>query len=204
MSIVRTFFITGNHYSTFISLFPMCHVSILANKCYKVSTDYTAVLSSLSILDLFLASVCKFTLSFIKIYDTILFYFIRHAQFSADKDKPTLDGHSRHISVISFVRKLLIRRMKHVIESVLCTLQKIIEKYLRNEDIPACKDVAVREFAFLGNEIHVQFHYDRDQITRATRTFIKPSMADRGDRLAFDPTMTHGYNVNSSSIMKIR
>jgi len=54
----------------------------------------------------------------------------------------------------------------------------------------------VREFAMIENEICIKFHYDRDRSTQATRTFIKPSIADRGDRLVFDPTMTHGYNVN--------
>lgn len=48
----------------------------------------------------------------------------------------------------------------------------------------------------LENEIRVKFHYDQDRSSRATRTFIKPSMADRGERLVFDPTMTYGYNVN--------
>lgn len=49
----------------------------------------------------------------------------------------------------------------------------------------------------IENEICIKFHYDQDQSTRAIRTFIKPPMADRGDRLVFDPAMTHGYNVNS-------
>lgn len=48
----------------------------------------------------------------------------------------------------------------------------------------------------IENEIRIKFHYDKNQCSRATRTFIKPSMADRGDRLVFDPAMTYGYNVN--------
>lgn len=75
-------------------------------------------------------------------------------------------------------------------------MQKIIEKYHRNKDIPACEDIAIREFAMIENEIRVKFHYDKDRSSRATRTFIKPSMADRGERLVFDPTMSYGYNVN--------
>lgn len=38
----------------------------------------------------------------------------------------------------------------------------------------------------IENEICIKFHYDQDQSTRAIRTFIKPPMADRGDRLVFD------------------
>ncbi|KMQ90893.1 coiled-coil domain-containing protein lobo-like protein [Lasius niger] len=79
-------------------------------------------------------------------------------------------------------------------------LQKIIEKYHRNEEIPACKDVAVREFAMIENEIRIKFHYDKDRSTRATRTFIKPPMADRGDRLVFDPAMTYGYNPDPTAL----
>ncbi|KAL0118701.1 hypothetical protein PUN28_009396 [Cardiocondyla obscurior] len=78
-------------------------------------------------------------------------------------------------------------------------ISKITEKYHRNHKIPAHKDVAIREFTMIENEICVKFHYDRDQSTRATRTFIKPSMADRGDRLVFDPTMTYGYNPDPTA-----
>lgn len=63
--------------------------------------------------------------------------------------------------------------------------------------------MAIREFAMIENEICIKFHYDGDRSTQATRTFIKPSMADRGDRLVFDPTMTHGYNVNICYTIKI-
>lgn len=47
----------------------------------------------------------------------------------------------------------------------------------------------------MENQICIKFHYNKGQISRATRTFVKPSLADRGDRLIFDPTMTDGYNV---------
>lgn len=46
------------------------------------------------------------------------------------------------------------------------------------------------------NKIYIKFHYDTNQSSRATRTFIKPSVADRGDRLIFDPTMIDEYHVN--------
>lgn len=78
-------------------------------------------------------------------------------------------------------------------------VSKIVEKYHRNEKIPACGDVAVREFAVIGNEISIEFHYDRDRCTRATRTFVKPPMADRGDRLVFDSAMTRGYNPDPTA-----
>ncbi|XP_020282384.1 dynein regulatory complex subunit 7 isoform X2 [Pseudomyrmex gracilis] len=98
------------------------------------------------------------------------FLYYRHTEFSTEKGNPALDGiHFRRIS-------------------------KIVEKYYRNETIPACKDVAEREFTMIENEVRLKFHYDKGRSTRATRTFIKPSIGDRGDRLIFDSSMTHGYN----------
>lgn len=84
----------------------------------------------------------------------------------------------------------------HVTINSFRILQKIIEKYHRNKEIPACEDVAVREFTMIENEICIKFHYEQGRSTQATRTFVKPSIADRGDHLVFDPTMTHGYNVH--------
>ncbi|KAG5309089.1 DRC7 protein, partial [Pseudoatta argentina] len=104
------------------------------------------------------------------------FVYYKHAEFLVDKDKTTVDDiHSRHIL-------------------------KIIEKYHRNKDIPASKDMAEREFAVIGKEICIKFHYEQDRITQATRTFIKPSIGDRGDHLVFDPTMTHGYNEGDDNL----
>ncbi|KAM0725854.1 Dynein regulatory complex subunit 7 [Formica fusca] len=102
------------------------------------------------------------------------FLYYRHAQFSVDKNNLADGIHFRHIS-------------------------KIIEKYHRNKEIPACQDIAVREFAMIENEIRIKFHYDKNRSSRATRTFIKPSMADRGDRLVFDPAMTYGYNPDPTA-----
>ncbi|EFN62109.1 Coiled-coil domain-containing protein 135 [Camponotus floridanus] len=102
------------------------------------------------------------------------FLYYRHVQFSTDKDNPADGIHFRRTS-------------------------KIIEKYHRNKEIPACEDIAIREFAMLENEIRVKFHYDKDRSSRATRTFIKPSMADRGERLVFDPTMSYGYNPDPTA-----
>ncbi|KAL6423248.1 hypothetical protein ACFW04_010127 [Cataglyphis niger] len=102
------------------------------------------------------------------------FLYYRHTQFSVDKNNPKDGIHFRHIS-------------------------KIIEKYHRNKEIPASQDVAVREFTMIENEIRIKFHYDKDRSFRATRTFIKPPMADRGDRLVFDPAMTYGYNPDPTA-----
>lgn len=74
-------------------------------------------------------------------------------------------------------------------------MQKITEEFKRNPELPARKDIAIREFSIVDDEIRLKYHYKNDEITRATRTFIKPPVAERGDRLVFDPTMTHGYNV---------
>ena len=75
--------------------------------------------------------------------------------------------------------------------------QKIVEKFHRNDEVPASKDIAVREFDFVENEIRLTYHYSEGQYTQATRTFLKPPITERGDRLVFLPQMTHGYNVNN-------
>ncbi|XP_032455777.1 dynein regulatory complex subunit 7 [Nasonia vitripennis] len=71
---------------------------------------------------------------------------------------------------------------------------KIEEKFFRNEAVPASKDVAIREFDCVENEIRLTYHYSEGQYTQATRTFIKPPVTERGDRLVFLPEMTHGYD----------
>ncbi|XP_025988502.2 dynein regulatory complex subunit 7 [Solenopsis invicta] len=103
------------------------------------------------------------------------FLYYRHAEFSTDQDITAADG--------TCSRRIL----------------KIIEKYHRNKEIPAYKDIAVREFAMIENEICIKFHYDQGRSTQATRTFIKPPIGDRGDRLVFDLTMTHGYNPDPTA-----
>ncbi|EFN85904.1 Coiled-coil domain-containing protein 135 [Harpegnathos saltator] len=78
-------------------------------------------------------------------------------------------------------------------------LQKMVEKYHRDEKIPAYRDIAIREFMMIENEIRVKFHYNKGQSTRAARTFVKPSIADRGDRLVFDSNMIRGYHPNPTA-----
>ena len=80
-----------------------------------------------------------------------------------------------------------------------CIFQKIIEKFHRNEKIPASKNIAIREFAINENEIRLKFHLEKGRYTRATRTFIKPSMASRGERLTLNPEMVFEYNVTKCS-----
>ncbi|XP_067217266.1 dynein regulatory complex subunit 7 [Linepithema humile] len=106
--------------------------------------------------------------------DDFLYY--RHVEYLTDKGNSIMDGiHFRRIS-------------------------KIVEKYQRNKEIPACKNIAEREFTMIKNEICIKFHYNEGQNSRATRTFIKPLVADRGDRLIFDLAMTHGYNPDSTAL----
>ncbi|XP_043792410.1 dynein regulatory complex subunit 7-like [Apis laboriosa] len=99
--------------------------------------------------------------------DDFLYY--RHVEFLQDKKGETQDIHYRHIS-------------------------KIVEKFNRDERIKACKNIAIREFAIDDNEIHLTYHYYPGNFTRALRTYIKPPLAERGERLDLSPAMTHGYN----------
>ncbi|XP_044010419.1 dynein regulatory complex subunit 7-like [Aphidius gifuensis] len=71
---------------------------------------------------------------------------------------------------------------------------KITEEFKRNPNLAATKDIAIRVFDMVDDEIRLIYHYGNENISRATRTFVKPSIAERGDRLVFDPNMTHGYN----------
>ncbi|KZC06212.1 Coiled-coil domain-containing protein lobo like protein [Dufourea novaeangliae] len=97
----------------------------------------------------------------------------RHAEFSQERNIPSSnDIHYREIS-------------------------KILEEFNRNETVKASKDVAIREFAIGENEIRLTYHYEPGQYSRATRMYIKPPLAERGDRLVLNPTMTQGYNPSN-------
>ncbi|XP_011504670.1 PREDICTED: coiled-coil domain-containing protein lobo homolog [Ceratosolen solmsi marchali] len=74
------------------------------------------------------------------------------------------------------------------------TIIKIVENFHRNIKVTPNKDIATREFDFIKNEIRLKFHYCEGQYTQATRTFIKPPITDRGDRLVYSPHMTQSYN----------
>ncbi|XP_076226388.1 dynein regulatory complex subunit 7 isoform X2 [Nomia melanderi] len=73
-------------------------------------------------------------------------------------------------------------------------ISKIVEEFNRNEAIKASKNIAIREFVIDESEIRLTYHYETGQYSRATRTYIKPPLAERGDRLILKPTMTQGYN----------
>ena len=75
-------------------------------------------------------------------------------------------------------------------------LQNIVEKFNRDERIKASRNIAIREFAISENEIRLTYHYHSGQFTRAMRTYIKPPLAERGERLILDPSMMHGYTVS--------
>ncbi|XP_033339152.2 dynein regulatory complex subunit 7 [Megalopta genalis] len=103
--------------------------------------------------------------------DDFLHY--RYAAFSPEKSiRNTEDIHYRHIS-------------------------KIIEEFHRDETIKSNKNIATREFAIDENEIRLLYHYETGQYSRASRMFIKPPLAERGDRLKLKPNMTQGYNPSN-------
>ncbi|CAK9808607.1 Dynein regulatory complex subunit 7 [Anthophora plagiata] len=100
--------------------------------------------------------------------DDFLYY--RHVEFVREKNVTVQqDIHYRHI-------------------------WKIVEKFDRDEQIIANKNIAIREFAIGENEIRLTYHYGTGRYTRATRMYVKPPLAERGERLVLDPLMTHGYN----------
>lgn len=59
--------------------------------------------------------------------------------------------------------------------------------------------MAIREFAIADNEIHVKYHYAQGHVTASTRDFIKPSLAEMGDELVFNPELTTGYQAEIDS-----
>ena len=76
----------------------------------------------------------------------------------------------------------------------------IVEKFHRNDNLPAHKDIAIREFDFIENEIRLIYHYNEGQYTQASRIFNKPPPTERGDQFVFTPDMTQGYNVSFGDI----
>ncbi|KAH0945001.1 hypothetical protein HN011_003354 [Eciton burchellii] len=102
--------------------------------------------------------------------EDLLYY--RHAEFMANSEEANpKDIHFRHIA-------------------------KIIDKYYRNAAIPASKDVAIRVFDMVENKILINYHYEKDRCSRATRTFIKPLIAQR-ESLVLDPSMAYGYDPDA-------
>ncbi|XP_063978455.1 dynein regulatory complex subunit 7 isoform X2 [Diachasmimorpha longicaudata] len=103
------------------------------------------------------------------------FLYYRNVQFSPDNEPIPQHSHDRNIS-------------------------KITEMFGRNETVEANRDVAIREFCIDDNEIRLKYHYREDEVTRAMRTFVKPPVAERGERLVFDERMTSGYDPDSSAV----
>ncbi|XP_043271904.1 dynein regulatory complex subunit 7-like isoform X2 [Venturia canescens] len=94
------------------------------------------------------------------------FLYYRHVEYSKDEDG---GPHDRIVS-------------------------RIIEKYNRNDNIPASKDVAIRDFYISKNEIRLHYHYEKNRVTRATKRFIKPSTTESGEHPIFNPDLIYGYN----------
>ncbi|XP_056633325.1 dynein regulatory complex subunit 7 [Diorhabda sublineata] len=72
---------------------------------------------------------------------------------------------------------------------------KVIQKYERDESKPSHEDIASREFAIVGREIRIKFHYGKNNVTASTRVFMKPPLSDIGEEMVFDPDMTYGYQA---------
>lgn len=75
-------------------------------------------------------------------------------------------------------------------------IQKIIEKFHRDEAVVADRDIARREFDISNEEFNLNYHYAEGKITAGTRYFIKPPVTEQGDRLKFDSKLTSGYVVS--------
>lgn len=72
-------------------------------------------------------------------------------------------------------------------------MQKIVEKYLRDETKDADKDVSIVEYYFQEKKVYLKFHYEDEHVTQTHREFYKPMFAERGASLTFDPSLTKGY-----------
>ncbi|XP_014610461.1 PREDICTED: dynein regulatory complex subunit 7 isoform X2 [Polistes canadensis] len=101
------------------------------------------------------------------------FLYYRDVEFSPDKGDPVVDGiHYRHI-------------------------QRITEKYRRNELLPASRDISIREFILTEKEIHLKFHYEDDRITRGMRVYKKP---EPGENLNVHTAVIQEYNPDAMSV----
>lgn len=75
-------------------------------------------------------------------------------------------------------------------------LTQITEKFHRDTNIPAIRDIAIRHFYLNEQKIFLQFHYDTDCITASTRIFQKLPESEMGEDVQFDPATTTGYISN--------
>lgn len=83
-------------------------------------------------------------------------------------------------------------------------MQKIIEKFHRDEAVVADRDIARREFDISNEEFNLNYHYAEGKITAGTRYFIKPPVTEQGDRLKFDSKLTSGYVVSKLKYIEAR
>lgn len=75
------------------------------------------------------------------------------------------------------------------------TIQKIIDKFDRDETKNANDDIAYREFAISDRKIFIKYHYGDNNLTASTRTFIKPPISEMGEEMIFKPELTYGYQA---------
>uniref|UniRef100_A0A1A9WTN8 Dynein regulatory complex subunit 7 n=1 Tax=Glossina brevipalpis TaxID=37001 RepID=A0A1A9WTN8_9MUSC len=77
-------------------------------------------------------------------------------------------------------------------------LKKIIEKFHRNQSLPADKDIAVRSFLLFLHKITLKFHYARGALTASTCEFTKPPKPDYGQEIVFDLNLVKLYKANTA------
>ncbi|KAK6635811.1 hypothetical protein RUM44_001065 [Polyplax serrata] len=90
-----------------------------------------------------------------------------------------------------YVRVDFAERTNH--DQPLRNILKIEERYNRNTEKDADKDVAIVEYCFQEKKVHLRFHYEFEHITQTDRLFNKPVFAERGASLTYDPALTKGY-----------
>lgn len=57
-------------------------------------------------------------------------------------------------------------------------IQKMVEKYHRNPDVPANEDIAELVFNMAEERIQVTYHTENDKVSASTREYIKPANAE--------------------------
>lgn len=75
-------------------------------------------------------------------------------------------------------------------------LYQINERFHRNHELLATRDIAEREFYLNTARIFVKFHYDTDCITASTRIFQKLPESEMGEEVEFNPDLVTGYISN--------
>ncbi|KAK4473299.1 hypothetical protein MN116_004464 [Schistosoma mekongi] len=76
-------------------------------------------------------------------------------------------------------------------------INKIIEKYTRNEKINADEDIAERIFNIIEEKIILIYHIDKEHIIPCTREFIKPIISDdKQDTIQIYPDTHNTFQVN--------